>query len=29
VTAEEVVEKTGATLTIADDVREMPLPATV
>ena len=29
VTAEEVVEKTGAPLTVADDVREMALPATL
>ncbi|TFV64174.1 CoA transferase subunit B [Geodermatophilus sp. DF01-2] len=29
VPVDEVVEKTGAPLTVADDVREMPLPATV
>ncbi|MCZ2860420.1 CoA transferase subunit B [Blastococcus sp. VKM Ac-2987] len=29
VRADEVVQKTGAPLTVADDVREMPLPATV
>ena len=29
VTADEVVSATGAPLTVADDVREMPLPATV
>ena len=29
VTADEVVAATGAKLTVADDVREMPLPATV
>src|SRR5215203_4417296 len=29
VTAEEVVAATGAHLTVADDLREMPLPATV
>jgi 3-oxoacid CoA-transferase subunit B len=28
-TAEEVVKATGAALTAADDLREMPLPATV
>ncbi|MGY2066137.1 CoA transferase subunit B [Blastococcus sp. SYSU DS0619] len=29
VSADEVVEKTGAPLTVADDLREMPLPAEV
>jgi 3-oxoacid CoA-transferase subunit B len=29
VTADEVVSATGAPLTVADDLREMPLPATV
>jgi len=29
VSADEVVEKTGAPLTVADDIREMPLPASV
>jgi 3-oxoacid CoA-transferase subunit B len=29
VTADEVVTATGAPLTVADDLREMPLPATV